>query len=235
MTARFYTRNGANRSETMAGGVDVSLIEDMLQFIGVFVSFSIAYVAFRGLKQTRSPALLRLATAFLFLGVGFMVQAVLGLDGVVTVLPALTTTAVAGLVVASALMETAGYFFLAFSHALDVMFSRRLKVSLLLFPVFTLSAAQTTDALSILSFYFILYGVLETITAYARNRKPDTLLIALGLALLGAGTFVAWLSLMYPVVYVLSLVQIIIKEVGLMILFIPVLSYALGGKANGPI
>jgi len=222
-------------SETMAGGVDVSVIEDVLQFIGVFVSFSIAYVAFRGLRQTRSPALLRLATAFLFLGVGFMVEAVIGLEGVVTILPALTATAVAGLVVASALMETAGYFFLAFSHALDVMFSKRLQVALLIFPVFTLSAAQTTDALSILSFYFILYGVVETFTAYARTRKPDTMLIGLGLALLGAGTFVAWFSLMYPLVYVLSLVQIIIKEVGLMILFIPVLSYALGGKTNGPI
>jgi len=220
-------------------GVDVSLIADVLQFIGVFVSFSIAYVSFRGLKQTRSPALLRLATAFLFLGVGFTVQAVVSppfLEGVVSVLPALTTTVIAGLLVASALMETAGYFFLAFSHALDVMFSRRMQVSLLLLPVFTLSAAQTTDALSILSFYFILYGVVETFTAYSKNRKPDTLLIALGLALLGSGTFVAWLSLMYPLVYVLSLVQIIIREIGLMILFIPVIGYVLGGaKASGPI
>lgn len=216
--------------------MNVSMVEDILQFIGVFVSFSIAYVSFRGLKQTQSPALLRLATAFLFLGFGFMVQALVGLDGVVLVLPTLTTTVIAGLVVASALMETAGYFFLAFSHALDVMFSKRLQVSLLVLPVFTLSAAQTTDALSILSFYFILYGVVETLTAYVRTRTPNTLLIALGLALLGSGTFVAWLSLMYPVVYVLSLVQIIIREIGLMILFIPVLSYALGGaKTNGPI
>jgi hypothetical protein len=220
----------------LAAGIDVSLIEDVLQFIGVFVSFSIAYVSFRGLRQTSSPALLRLATAFAFLGVGFMVQALVGLNGVFPVLPALTTTVVASLVVASALMETAGYFFLAFSHALDVMFSKRLQASLLLFPVFTLSAAQTTDALSILSFYFILYGVVETLTAYARTRKPDTFLIALGLALLGAGTFVPWLSLMYPLLSVLSLVQIIVKEIGLMILFIPVLSYALGGaRANGPI
>jgi hypothetical protein len=212
------------------------MVTDVLQFIGVFVSFSIAYVAFRGLKQTQSSALLRLTTAFAFLGFGFMVQALVGLDGMIPVLPALTTTMIAGLVVAGTLMETAGYFFLAFSHALDVMFSRKLGVALLVFPIVTMSVTQTTDALSILSFYFILYGVLETLYAYSRTRKPDTLLIAAGLALLGVGTLVTWFSLLYPAVYVLSLVQIIIREIGLMILFIPVLSYALGGaRINGPI
>jgi hypothetical protein len=220
----------------LAVAPEIVMMSDALQFIGVFVSFSIAYVAFRGLKQTRSPALLRLTTAFTFLGFGFMVQALVGLDGVIPIIPALTTTMIAGLAVAGALMETAGYFFLAFSHALDVMFSRRLGVALLVFPIVTMSAAQTTDALSILSFYFILYGVLETAYAYSRTRKPDTLLIAAGLALLGVGTLVAWFSLLYPAVYLLSLVQIIIKEIGLMILFIPVLSYALGGaRTNGPI
>jgi hypothetical protein len=220
----------------LAGEANVTVITDLLQFIGVFVSFSIAYVAFRGLKQTQSSALLRLTTAFTFLGFGFMVQALVGLAGVIPILPALTTTMIAGLAVAGALMETAGYFFLAFSHALDVMFSRKLGVALLIFPIVTMSAAQTTDVLSILSFYFILYGVLETAYSYLRTRKPDTLLIAAGLALLGVGTLVTWFSLLYPEVYVLSLVQIIIKEIGLMILFIPVLSYALGGtRTNGPI
>jgi hypothetical protein len=206
----------------------------MLQFVGVFVSLSIAYVASKGMKKTQSPALLRLATAFLFLGFGFLVQALVGLNGVVPALPALTTAVITGLVVVGALMETAGYFFLAFSHALDVAFSKRMGVALMVFPVVTLSVAQTTDTLAMLSFYFILYGVVETVTAYSHTHRPDTLLIAAGLTLLGAGTFVPLLSLIYPGVYVLSLVQIIIKEVGLMILFVPVLNYALGGaKASG--
>jgi hypothetical protein len=165
-----------------------------------------------------------------------MVQALIGLYGVVPIVPAVTTTMIAALAVAGTLMETAGYFFLAFSHALDVMFSRRLGVALLIFPMVTMSAAQTTGVLSMLSFYFILYAVLETLYAYSRTRKPDTLVIATGLALLGLGTLVAWFSLLYPAVYVLSLVQIIIKEMGLMILFIPAMSYALGGaRTNGPI
>jgi len=214
----------------------VSVVSDVLQLIGVFVSFSIAYVAVKGLRRTQSPALLRLTTAFLFLGFGFLAQAMVGLNGYILLLPALTGTMIAGLAVAGTLMETAGYFFLAFSHALDVMFSKRLGAALLIFPVISITGNETTIALSFLSFYFILYGVVETVYAYLRTRKPDTLLIATGLALLGVGSLATWFSLLYPEVYVLSLVQIIIKEMGLMILFIPVLSYALGGtRTNGPI
>ena len=212
------------------------MLANVLQLIGVFVSLSIAYVAWKGLKQTQSPALLRLATAFLFLGFGFTMQVLVGLNGTIPYMPALTTGVIAGLAVAGPLMETAGYFFLAFSHALDVMFSKKLGVMLMVFPVITMSAVQTTDVLSILSFYFILYGVVETFTSYVRTKRPDTLLITSGLALLGVATLATWFSLLYPDVYLLTLVQIIIKEVGLMILFIPVLNYALGGaKTSGPI
>ncbi len=220
----------------MQAGESLILIQIVLEFIGVFVSLSIAYVASKGLRQTQSPAMLRLATAFTFLGFGFLVQGLVGMSGFLPTLPALTTTMLAALVVVGTLMETAGYFFLAFSHALDVILSKRLGIALMLVPVVSMSVTQATDVLGILSFYFILYGVVETVTAYARTKRPDTLLIAAGLSLLGVGTFVPLLSLLYPQVYVLSLVQIIIKEVGLMILFIPVLSYAVGGaKGNGPV
>jgi len=215
---------------------DLFAVTEVLQLIGVFVSLSIAYVASKGLRQTQSPALLRLTTAFLFLGFGFVIQTIVGLDGVIPILPALTTTMVASLAVAGTLMETAGYFFLAFSHALDVILSKRFGTALLVFPIISLSITQTTDTLSILSFYFILYGIVETLAAYSRNKRPDTLLIATGLALLGVSAFMPWLLQMYPEVYLLSLIQIIIKEIGLMILFIPVLNYALGGaKLGGPV
>ncbi len=211
---------------------DIALIQVILQFIGVFVSLSIAYVAFKGLEKTESPALLRLATAFVFLGFGFMVEGLAGLNGFVPILPALTTT----VVIAGLLMETTGYFFLAFSHGVDVVFSKKIGAALLIFPAITLTGTQLTDILSILSFYFILYGVVETVYSYGRDRHPQTLLIAVGLASIGVGTFVQWLSLLYPQVDVLSLVQIIMKEMGLMMLFVPVLSYVTGGgKRVGPI
>ena len=210
---------------------DMGLIENILQFIGVFVSFSIAYVAYRGVRQTESSSLLRLATAFIFLGFGFLIEGVVGLGNFVA-LPVSTTVVVVG----GLLLETTGYFFLAFSHVVDVMISKRLGVALLVFPVITLSGTQLADILSILSFYFVLYGVVETVYSYARTRKPDTLLIAMGLSLIGVGTFFQWLSLLYQYVGVLSLLQIILQEMGLLILFTPVLRFAAGGvKVNGPV
>ena len=210
---------------------EMGLIQNILQFIGVFVSFSIAYVAYRGVRQTESSSLLRLATAFIFLGFGFLIEGLVGLANLV-VLPISTTAVVVG----GLLLETTGYFFLAFSHAVDVLISKKLGVALLVFPVITLTGTQLADVLSILSFYFVLYGVVETVYSYARTRKPDTLLIAMGLSLIGVGTFFQWLSLLYQYVGVLSLLQIILQEMGLLILFTPVLNFAVGGvKANGSV
>jgi hypothetical protein len=133
-------------------------------------------------------------------------------------------------------LETTGYFFLAFSHVVDVLLSKRLGAALLVVPVITLTSTQLADVLSILSFYFVLYGVVETVYSYARTRKPDTLLIAMGLSLIGVGTFLQWLSLLYQYVGVLSLLQIILQEMGLLMLFTPVLRFAAGGvKVNGTV
>jgi hypothetical protein len=207
-------------------------VKDILQFIGVFVSFSIAYVSYRGVKQTQSSSLLRLATAFVFLGFGFLIEGFVGLGQLV---PSLSLTATA-VVVGGLLLETTGYFFLAFSHAVDVVLAKRLGTALLVIPVISLSGTQLADVLSILSFYFVLYGVVETLYSYSRTRKPDTLLIALGLSLIGVGTFFQWLSFLYQDVGVLSLLQIILQEMGLLMLFTPVLRFAVGGvKIDGPI
>jgi len=212
---------------------DMALIGDMLQFIGVFVSFSIAYVAFRGVRQTESSSLLRLATAFVFLGVGFLVEAIVGLGDL---LPSLSVTATA-VVVGGLLLETTGYFFLAFSHAIDVVLAKRMGTALLVFPLISLSVTQLQDVLSFFAFYFVMYGVVETIWSYKRTRKTDTLLIAVGLSLIAAGTFFQWLSLLYQYVGVLTLLQIILQEMGLLMMFVPVLTYRSAGgvKLDGTI
>ena len=212
---------------------DMGLIENILQFIGVFVSFSIAYVAFRGVRQTESSSLLRLATAFVFLGVGFLVEAIVGLGDL---LPSLSVTATA-VVVGGLLLETTGYFFLAFSHAIDVVLAKRMGTALLVFPLISLSVTQLQDVLSFFAFYFVMYGVVETIWSYKRTRKTDTLLIAVGLSLIAAGTFFQWLSLLYQYVGVLTLLQIILQEMGLLMMFVPVLTYRSAGgvKLDGTI
>ena len=212
---------------------DMTLIRDILQFIGVFVSFSIAYVAFRGVRHTESSSLLRLATAFVFLGFGFLVEAIVGLGQLFATLSETATAVVIG----GLLLETTGYFFLAFSHAVDVMLAKRMGAALLGFPLISISVAQLQYVLSFFAFYFVMYGVVETIWSYKRTRKPDTLLIAVGLSLIAAGTFFQWLSLLYQYVGVLTLLQIILQEMGLLMMFIPVLTYRSGGgvKLDGTV
>ena len=215
----------------MAGSPDLALVENILQFVGAFVSLSIAAVAVKGFRQTGSPALLRLATAFAFLGVGFAVEGLVAVGPFATIF---TTALVAGL-----LLETTGYFFLAFSHVIDVTLAKRTGIAMLVFPFLTLSSVQVVAALSILSFYFVLYGFVETFLSWMKNRRPDTLLIAGGLATIGVGTFFQWLSLIYLQVdvlsQVLSLVQILMKEIGLMILFVPVIGFAMGRRPYDPV
>lgn len=213
-------------------GPDTAAIDEALQLIGVFVSFSIAYVSYTGVKRTESPTLVRLTTAFVFLGLGFVVEGLVDLGGSLPWLPSIT----ASMVVAGLALETAGYFFLAFSHAIDVMLSKRLTLAVLIFPVMAVSGTQLSNLLSLLSFYFVLYGVVETLYSYKASRRPDTLLIAGGLALLAGGILVQWLSILYISVNLLPLVEILLKEMGLMMLFVPVLSYAFGReKVSGPV
>jgi len=118
---------------------------------------------------------LRLAASFSFLGLGFLLEFVQYLPSI----SFLGTTAF----VAGVLLETAGYFFLAFSHAVDVMFAKRLGYVIFLVPIIQLNPTQIADVTSVLSFYFVMYGMVETLYSYMKNRRPDTLLVSSGLAL----------------------------------------------------
>jgi hypothetical protein len=208
------------------------LLENVLQFVGAFVAFSIAVVSYKGVRQTSSSSLLRLAAAFVFLGTGFLLEGLYGfssLNLIPTFTVSLTTLLIAGL-----FLETAGYFFLAFSHMLDVMFDKRMGVMLALFPLMAINQTSLVVILTSLSFYFILYGVVETLFAYSKNRNPNTLLIACGLAVIAGGW---WISLVSPDGLMLNIVQLLMKEVGLVTLFIPVLKFMFDkkGKWNGPV
>jgi hypothetical protein len=191
--------------------------------IGMVVSFSIAAVSYSGVRKTGSTSLLRLAASFSFLGLGFLFEFIQYFPVV-----SLFSTSV---FLAGIGLETTGYFFLAFSHVIDVMLTRRLGYMLLLVPLIRLSPSQFVDVMSVLSFYFVMYGMVETLYSYKENKKPDTLLVSIALAFLAAGIFFQWLSVVYPFVNILSLIQIIIKEMGLVTLLIPVLNF-MSGRLN---
>jgi hypothetical protein len=203
-------------------------MENALQFVGAFVAFSIAVVSYKGVRQTQSSSLLRLAAAFVFLGTGFLLEGLYGF-GSLEIIPGFEVS-LATLLIAGLFLETAGYFFLAFSHMLDVVFDKRMGVMLALFPIMAINQTSLAVVLTSLSFYFILYGVVETLFAYSKNRNPNTLFIASGLGVLAGGW---WMSLMAGDGLLLSIVQLLMKEVGLVILFIPVLKFTFAKKSSG--
>jgi len=203
------------------GPMDV--FSNALQFIGAFVAFSIAFVAYKGVRETSSSSMLRLAAAFVFLGTGFVLQGLYGIGSIGSA-PGFEFS-VATLLLAGMFLQTAGYFFLAFSHVVDVLLSgkRGVATALVLFPIFALSQTSIETVLRSLSFYFILYGVIETALSYSKNKNPNTLMIAAGLGMLAAGW---WVSLVAPDVALLNLLQLLMKEVGLLALFVPVLKFS---------
>jgi hypothetical protein len=214
-------------------GSDFVMFENALQFIGAFVAFSIAIVAYKGVRETASSSMLRLAAAFVFLGTGFVLQGLEGVGAFATI-PGLELS-LATILVAGLFLQTVGYFFLAFSHVLDVVVSRRLGPLLILFPIFAVSPTSVETVLRSLSFYFILYGVLETVLSYSKTRNPNTLFIAAGLGMLAAGW---WVSLAAPDIALLTLLQLLMREVGLVALFVPVLKFSFrkpGDLLNAPV
>jgi hypothetical protein len=219
--------------EVKSVGSDLIMFENALQFVGAFVAFSIAIVAYKGVRETSSLSMLRLAAAFGFMGSGFILQGLDGL-GILSGFHGLEVSS-STLLTAGMFLETVGYFFLAFSHVLDVMVSRRIGPLLILFPIFALSQASVETVLRSLSFYFILYGVLETALSYGKTKNPNTLIIAAGLGLLAAGW---WLSLAAPDIALLTLLQLLMREVGLVSLFVPVLRFSFrkpGGLLNAAV
>ncbi len=113
------------------------LLENVLQFVGAFVAFSIAIVSYKGVRQTRSSrssGLRRLSSFWVPASCwrGYTASArwtlIPGLE------VSLTTLLIAGL-----FLETAGYFFLAFSHMLDVFFDKRMGVMLVFFPLMAIN------------------------------------------------------------------------------------------------
>ena len=202
----------------------IFLLEIILNLVGFSVGITIGIISYIGYKNTGSPTLFRLLTAFFAIGVGF---GVLALGFILDDLFLKTGDPNQGIVTIGVACQTIGYWFIAFSHTIKNFFpkSRYLR-SIGIMPLFLVSFISLEHILRAVSFILLVYGAIETILSYIQGKKKSTLFVAIGLACLGFGEFVGWYSFVFPetILYVFS---IIIKIGGLLSLGIPIFNMPL--------
>ena len=202
----------------------VFLLEIILNLVGFSVGITIGIISYIGYKNTGSPTLFRLLTAFFAIGVGF---GVLALGFILDDLFLKTGDPNQGIITIGVACQTIGYWFIAFSHTIKNFFpkSRYLR-SIGIMPLFLVSFISLEHILRAVSFILLVYGAIETILSYIQGKKKSTLFVAIGLACLGFGEFVGWYSFVFPetILYVFS---IIIKIGGLLSLGIPIFNMPL--------
>ncbi|MEM1524972.1 MAG: hypothetical protein QXW83_00960 [Nitrososphaerales archaeon] len=203
----------------MVGWVALTPLESIIQVIGAYVGYSVAKIAHRGYVATHSPTLLRLTFAFTLLSVGFIISSLSGFIEM-GLIPNIASL-VGILITLAAVLEMIGYFFLAFSHIVDV------RTMYKMVPSVTMPVIVVTAAIKSLSLYFLLYTITETIIAYMKMKKRTTLIIAIGLILIVCGEFTRWISFLYPELSIIFLISILMKVGGLSTFYTPVLKFSL--------
>ena len=119
-------------------------------------------------------------------------------------------------------VQTIGYFFIAFSHTIKSFFPKsRYFRSVGVLPLFFLSTMSIEHIIRSFSFILLVYGAIETFVSFLEGKQKGTLAVAVGLALLAFGEFIAWYSLVFPESILYS-ISILIKVSGLISLFVPV-------------
>ena len=87
--------------------------------------------------------------------------------------------------------------------------------------MFFLSTMSIEHIIRSFSFILLVYGAIETFVSFLEGKQKGTLAVAVGLALLAFGEFIAWYSLVFPESILYS-ISILIKVSGLISLFVPV-------------
>lgn len=198
--------------------------EGVLNLAGAFIGFSVARIAKQGYRETGSPTLLRLMVAFAFLGSGLCITGVSTLIDL-SVLHSISYLALAfsTLLVVATFLETAGYFFLAFSHGIN---ARSTGKGIVLAPLVVTPISAASALLKSLSVVFLLYGVVETMLSYSVSKKRQTLLVGSALAFIALGELVRWVSVFSPGISLALLVSVGLKVAGLFILYTPVMQFS---------
>ena len=195
------------------------LLENILNLVGFLIGLAIGIMAYIGFRNTGSPTLFRLTIAFFSISLGFfiiwsgyMLEDFVIKSGVIE----------RGIQTVGIVIQTIGYFFIAFSHSIKSFFPKSNYFrSIGILPFFLVSTVQLEHIFRSISFILLAYGAIETMLSYFENKNKGAISVSVGLALLALGEFLGWYSFVFPesILYPASM---IIKIGGLIALFIPV-------------
>ena len=195
------------------------LLENILNFVGFLVGLSIGIMSLIGFRNTGSPTLFRLTLAFFSISIGFFViwAGYMAEDFIFKSGNIERWIQTVGIII-----QTIGYFFIAFSHSIKSFFPKSSYFrSVGFFPLFLVSSVQLEHIFRSVSFILLAYGAIETMLSYFENKNKGAISVSIGLAFLAFGEFLGWYSFMFPELMLYS-ISIIIKIAGLIALFIPV-------------
>lgn len=187
--------------------------------MGFLVGLGIGIMSLIGFRNTGSPTLFRLTIAFFSISIGFFViwSGYMVEDFLIKTGSLERWIQTLGIVI-----QTIGYFFIAFSHSIKSFFPKsRYFRSVGVFPLFLVSSVQIEHIFRSVSFILLAYGAIETMLSYFENKNKGAISVATGLALLAFGEFLGWYSFVFPE-SILYPASIAIKIGGLIALFIPV-------------
>ena len=183
------------------------------------MGLAIGIMSYIGFRNTGSPTLFRLTIAFLSISLGFFViwSGYMVEDFVIK-----SGSIERGVQTVGIIIQTVGYFFIAFSHSIKSFFPKSNYFrSIGILPFFLVSTVQLEHIFRSISFILLAYGAIETMLSYFENKNKGAISVSVGLALLALGEFLGWYSFVFPesILYSLSMT---IKIGGLIALFIPV-------------
>jgi hypothetical protein len=197
------------------------LLENILNLIGFLIGLAIGVMSLIGFRNTGSPTLFRLTIAFFSISLGFFVIWA-GYMAEDFVLKSGTGNIESWVQSLGIVIQTVGYFFIAFSHSIKSFFPKSSYFrSVGFFPLFLVSSVQLEHIFRSVSFILLAYGAIETMLSYFENRNKGAISVSVGLAFLALGEFLGWYSFVFPesLLYPASMT---IKIAGLIALFIPV-------------
>ena len=195
------------------------LLENILNFVGFLVGLSIGIMSLIGFRNTGSPTLFRLTLAFFSISIGFFViwAGYMAEDFIFKSGNIERWIQTVGIII-----QTIGYFFIAFSHSIKSFFPKSSYFrSVGFFPLFLVSSVQLEHIFRSISFILLAYGAIETMLSYFENKNRGAISVSIGLAFLALGEFLGWYSFMFPESMLYS-ISMVIKIAGLIALLIPV-------------